>query len=96
MHTVILETHESPHSSHKLLLFHQLQPHSHTLSTLTHTYTHPHTAAVLVEFEPVQYAVSEGAPAELIIVLRGQSSLPVTVNLNTIDGSAVGENYTTH
>ena len=42
-------------------------------------------------FNPVDYPVSEGSPANLVVVLTGQTDIPVTVDLTTQDGSAVGE-----
>ena len=54
-------------------------------------HTHTHTTAVTFNFNPVDYPVSEGSPANLMVVLTGETAISVTVDLNTQDGSAVGE-----
>lgn len=40
---------------------------------------------------PSTYTVEEGNTAQLRVVLRGQSSLDVSVTMNTRDGSALSE-----
>ena len=41
------------------------------------------STAVLIEFDPVMYTVTEGGSGMFRIVLRGQSSVPVSVSLST-------------
>ena len=43
-----------------------------------------------VGFDPDAYNVMEGMTAALNLVLMGESSIPVTVELNTQDGTAIG------
>ena len=43
---------------------------------------------VVVEFDPTMYSVTEGMMAQLTIVLRSQSAVPVTVDIETVDGTA--------
>ena len=45
----------------------------------------------MIGFEPAEYTVVEGGMSEFIIVKRGMNERPVTVVLNTADGTAVGE-----
>ena len=45
-----------------------------------------------VEFDPASYTVDESDRyANITIVKRGQTTLPVSVSFTTADGSAVGE-----
>jgi len=45
-----------------------------------------------VEFDPTSYAVSEsGRFANITVVKRGQTTLAVSVEFTTTDGTAVGE-----
>ena len=46
---------------------------------------------VMIGFEPATYDVNEGESSEFIIVKRGRNERPVTVVLNTMDGTAEGE-----
>ena len=46
---------------------------------------------VMIGFEPTTYAVNESDDSSFIIVKRGVNERPVTVVLNTADGTAVGE-----
>ncbi len=48
---------------------------------------------MIIEFDPVSYDVSEGSPGELVVVLRGESAVAVSVDLTTQDGSATGEQW---
>ena len=44
-----------------------------------------------VEFDPTSYNVSEsGRLANISVVKRGQTTLVVNVEFNTVDGSATG------
>ena len=44
-----------------------------------------------VEFDPTSYSVSEsGHLANITVVKRGQTTLTVSVEFNTVDGSATG------
>ena len=43
-----------------------------------------------MEFEPTSYMVTEGMVANIMIVLHGQSNIPVIVEFNTQDISATG------
>ena len=48
--------------------------------------------AVTVEFDPTSYTVSEsGSFANITVVKRGQTTLTVSVDFTTADGTAVGE-----
>ena len=48
--------------------------------------------AVTVEFEPTSYTVDESDRyANITIVKRGETTLPVIVSFTTADGSAIGE-----
>ena len=44
-----------------------------------------------IEFDPTNYTVNEGAAAMLRIVKLGEADYPVSVDLSTVNGSAVGE-----
>ena len=44
-----------------------------------------------IEFNQATYTVNEGAVAMLRIVKIGEADYPVSVDLFTVDGSAVGE-----
>ena len=44
-----------------------------------------------IEFDPTNYTVNEGGVAMLTIVKIGEADYSVSVNLSTVDGSAVGE-----
>ena len=44
-----------------------------------------------IEFDPTNYTVNEGGVAMLTIVKTGEADYSVSVNLSTVDGSAVGE-----
>ena len=44
-----------------------------------------------IEFDPITYTVNEDAVAMLRIVKIGEADYPVSVDLSTVDGSAVGE-----
>ena len=46
---------------------------------------------VSIGFDPATYLVNEGESSEFIIVKRGMNVRPVTVVLNTTDGTAEGE-----
>ncbi len=46
---------------------------------------------VIIEFDPVSYGVSEGSPGELVVVVRGESAVPISVDISTRDGTATGE-----
>ena len=48
-------------------------------------------AAVMVEFDPVEYRLVEGEIAMLRLVLSNASNAPVTVELNSQDVTASGE-----
>ena len=39
----------------------------------------------------MSYRVSEGSPGELMVVLRGESAVSVSVDISTRDGTATGE-----
>ena len=63
-------------------------------------YVSPHAIGVLyvsplpgltIEFNQTNYTVHEGGVAMLRIVKIGEADYPVSVNLSTVDGSAVGE-----
>ena len=45
---------------------------------------------VTVQFSPTAYTVTEGGDTELILVLTGDTAVPITVDLATMDGSAQG------
>ena len=45
---------------------------------------------VTVQFSPIAYTVTEGGDTELIVVLVGETAVPITVDLATMDGSAQG------
>ena len=48
-------------------------------------------SAVTVEFDPASYTVSEsGRFANITVVKRGQTTLPVSVDFITTDSSAIG------
>ena len=47
--------------------------------------------AVIIEFDPASYTVVEGGVAMLRIVKIGDTDYPVSVDLSTVDGSAVGK-----
>ena len=42
-----------------------------------------------VQLDPVSYSVTEGGPAELVLVLSGPVDRDVTVELATVDDTAV-------
>ena len=44
-----------------------------------------------IEFNRTNYTVNEGGVAMLTIVKIGEADYPVSVDLSTVDGSAVGE-----
>ena len=49
-------------------------------------------SVVTVEFDPASYTVDESDRyANITIVKRGQTAIPVTVNFATADGSAIGQ-----
>ena len=47
--------------------------------------------AVMIDFNPTSYTVVEGGVAMLRIVKIGDADYPVSVDLSTVDGSAVGK-----
>ena len=50
------------------------------------------SAAVIVEFDPTSYTVSEsGRFANITVVKRGQAALEVNVDFATVDDTAIGE-----
>ena len=48
------------------------------------------SAALTVQFQPAVYTVSEGDQAELMVVLSMAVGMDVTVQLMTVDDSAMG------
>ena len=79
----------------------QLQARSLLYTSLFYSYyVSPHAFGVLyvsplpgltIEFNLATYTVNEGGVATLRIVKIGEADYPVSVNLSTVDGSAVGE-----
>lgn len=57
----------------------------------TYTYAVSLLPVVMIGFDPASYTVNEGDSSDFIIVKRGMNERPVTVTLNTMDGTAVGE-----
>lgn len=45
---------------------------------------------VLVEFDRDTYTVMEGMLASILVILQGQSDIPVSVQFNTEDDTALG------
>ena len=55
-------------------------------------FIHPLSPAVIVEFDPTSYTVSEsGRFANITVVKRGQTTLAVSVEFNTADDTAIGK-----
>ena len=79
----------------------QLQARSLLYTPLFYSYyVSPHTVRVLyvspllgltIEFDLTNYTVHEGGVAMLRIVKIGETDYPMSVNLSTVDGSAVGK-----
>ena len=47
--------------------------------------------APVVAFEEVTYAVNENVEVQAVLILTGISSINITVQVSTTDGSAVGK-----
>ena len=45
----------------------------------------------MIGFDPAAYNVGEDGSFEFVIVKQGRNERPVTMVLNTVDGSAVGK-----
>ena len=55
-------------------------------------FIHTFSPAVIVEFDPTSYAVSESSRfANITVVKRGQTTLAVSVDFTTADDTAIGE-----
>lgn len=50
--------------------------------------TYLHQTEVVVEFDPTMYSVMEGMNVQLTVVLRSPSAIAVTVDFQTVDGTA--------